>query len=407
MKKILIQGGQRLQGNAAVAGSTELALSMQAAALLASTGEFKLTNLADTAMVDSMSECLQKIGLGIDAVKPMHQLNVQAQAELTFDDLTTIDSSTSAALMVGPLLARTGSIKLNKDQLSDELIDGLSRLGATVSSDDQTLKVSVDQLTGSHLMIHSADCLITQSLILAAVLANGITVIENAACDFEVIALANLLNKMGARVHGAGTKTIRIQGVTFVHGCDFEISGDHLEATALMLATAITNGDVIVENIHAQAVQGAIDQLERMGCTVIVQQNGIRVLGTAVLLPSDPVALFPKTMRPELAVLQLLANGNSVNAKIDPKLLDQLQKMQADVQVQNDGLVLKGPCRLTGTSVKATDAVSALTLTLAGLAARGMTIVENGAYLGIEYEDLPSKLQGLGASLQLKDIDWS
>ncbi|MFR0580208.1 UDP-N-acetylglucosamine 1-carboxyvinyltransferase [Limosilactobacillus mucosae] len=407
MKKILIQGGQRLQGNAAVAGSTELALSMQAAALLASTGEFKLTNVADTAMVDSMSECLQKIGLGIDAVKPMHQLNVQAQAELTFDDLTTIDSSTSAALMVGPLLARTGSIKLNKDQLSDELIDGLSRLGATVSSDDQTLKVSVDQLTGSHLMIHSADCLITQSLILAAVLANGITVIENAACDFEVIALANLLNKMGARVHGAGTKTIRIQGVTFVHGCDFEISGDHLEATALMLATAITNGDVIVENIHAQAVQGAIDQLERMGCTVIVQQNGIRVLGTAVLLPSDPVALFPKTMRPELAVLQLLANGNSVNAKIDPKLLDQLQKMQADVQVQNDGLVLKGPCRLTGTSVKATDAVSALTLTLAGLAARGMTIVENGAYLGIEYEDLPSKLQGLGASLQLKDIDWS
>ncbi|MFR0581686.1 UDP-N-acetylglucosamine 1-carboxyvinyltransferase [Limosilactobacillus mucosae] len=405
MKKILIQGGQRLQGNAAVAGSTELALSMQAAALLASTGEFKLTNVADTAMVDSMSECLQKIGLGIDAVKPMHQLNVQAQAELTFDDLTTIDSSTSAALMVGPLLARTGSIKLNKDQLSDELIDGLSRLGATVSSDDQTLKVSVDQLTGSHLMIHSADCLITQSLILAAVLANGITVIENAACDFEVIALANLLNKMGARVHGAGTKTIRIQGVTFVHGCDFEISGDHLEATALMLATAITNGDVIVENIHAQAVQGAIDQLERMGCTVIVQQNGIRVLGTAVLLPSDPVALFPKTMRPELAVLQLLANGNSVNAKIDPKLLDQLQKMQADVQVQNDGLVLKGPCRLTGTSVKATDAVSALTLTLAGLAARGMTIVENGAYLGIEYEDLPSKLQGLGASLQLKDID--
>lgn len=407
MKKILIQGGQRLQGNAAVAGSTELTLSMQAAALLASTGEFKLTNVADTAMVDSMSECLQKIGLGIDAVKPMHQLNVQAQAELTFDDLTTIDSSTSAALMVGPLLARTGSIKLNKDQLSDELIDGLSRLGATVSSDDQTLKVSVDQLTGSHLMIHSADCLITQSLILAAVLANGITVIENAACDFEVIALANLLNKMGARVHGAGTKTIRIQGVTFVHGCDFEISGDHLEATALMLATAITNGDVIVENIHAQAVQGAIDQLERMGCTVIVQQNGIRVLGTAVLLPSDPVALFPKTMRPELAVLQLLANGNSVNAKIDPKLLDQLQKMQADVQVQNDGLVLKGPCRLTGTSVKATDAVSALTLTLAGLAARGMTIVENGAYLGIEYEDLPSKLQGLGASLQLKDIDWS
>ena len=405
MKKILIQGGQRLQGNAAVAGSTELALSMQAAALLASTGEFKLTNVADTAMVDSMSECLQKIGLGIDAVKPMHQLNVQAQAELTFDDLTTIDSSTSAALMVGPLLARTGSIKLNKYQLSDELIDGLSRLGATVSSDDQTLKVSVDQLTGSHLMIHSADCLITQSLILAAVLANGITVIENAACDFEVIALANLLNKMGARVHGAGTKTIRIQGVTFVHGCDFEISGDHLEATALMLATAITNGDVIVENIHAQAVQGAIDQLERMGCTVIVQQNGIRVLGTAVLLPSDPVALFPKTMRPELAVLQLLANGNSVNAKIDPKLLDQLQKMQVDVQVQNDGLVLKGPCRLTGTSVKATDAVSALTLTLAGLAARGMTIVENGAYLGIEYEDLPSKLQGLGASLQLKDID--
>lgn len=405
MKKILIQGGQRLQGNAAVAGSTELAISMQAAALLASTGEFKLTNVADTAMVDLMSKRLQAIGLSIDSVKPMHQLNIQTQADLTFDDPTTIDSPTSAALLAGPLLARTGSIRLDKGLLSNELLDGLSLLGATVSVDDQTLKVSANQLKGSHLTINSADCLTTQGLILAAVLASGITVIENAACDFEIIALANLLNKMGARVHGAGTETVRIQGVTFLHGCDYEISGDHLEATALMLAAAITNGDVIVENIHAQAVQGTINQLEQMGCTVIVQQKGIRVLGTAVLLPSDPVSLFPKTMKPELAVLQLLANGKSTNVKMDSKLLDQLQKMQADMQVQSDELVLNGPCRLIGTSVEATDAASALTLTLAGLATSGMTIVENGAYLGIEYEALPNKLQDLGASLQLKDVD--
>ena len=239
---------------------------------------------------------------------------------------------------------------------------------------------------------------------MAAVLADGITVIENAACDFEVIALANLLNKMGARVHGAGTKIVRVQGVTFLHGCDYEIAGDYLEATALMLAAAITNGDVIVENVHLQSVQGVINQLERMGCTVVVQQNGVRVLGTAVLLPADPQSLFPSTMYPELAILQLLANGKSSNAVMDQRLLDQLQKMQAGVQATAGELILNGPAKLSGINVKAFDASSALTLTLSGLAASGLTIVENGAYLGDEFEALPAKLQSLGASLQLKDF---
>ena len=171
-----------------------------------------------------------------------------------------------------------------------------------------------------------------------------------------------------------------------------------------MLAAAITNGDVIVENVHPQSVQGVINQLERMGCTVVVQQNGVRVLGTAVLLPADPQSLFPSTMYPELAILQLLANGKSSNAVMDQRLLDQLQKMQAGVQATAGELILNGPAKLSGIKVGAFDAGSALTLTLAGLAASGLTIVENGAYLGDEFEALPAKLQSLGASLQLKDF---
>ena len=139
-----------------------------------------------------------------------------------------------------------------------------------------------------------------------------------------------------------------------------------------------------------------------MGCTVVVQQNGVRVLGTAVLLPADPQSLFPSTMYPELAILQLLANGKSSNAVMDQRLLDQLQKMQAGVQETAGELILNGPAKLSGIKVGAFDASSALTLTLAGLAAKGLTIVENGAYLGDEFEDLPAKLQSLGASLQLK-----
>ena len=395
MKKILIQGGQRLRGSVAVAGSTALALTTQIAALLASTGELKLANVADTMTVDTMNERLRKLDLAVTVNKPTHQLIIQSQAKLTANDLTAITSAKVTSLMTGPLLARTGS----------EIIANLRCLGADVSLNDEALAIKADRLKGSHLKLADSNCLSTQSLIMAAVLADGITVIENAACDFEVIALANLLNKMGARVHGAGTKIVRVQGVTFLHGCDYEIAGDYLEATALMLAAAITNGDVIVENVHLQSVQGVINQLERMGCTVVVQQNGVRVLGTAVLLPADLQSLFPSTMYPELAILQLLANGKSSNAVMDQRLLDQLQKMQAGVQETAGELILNGPAKLSGIKVKAFDASSALTLTLAGLAAKGLTIVENGAYLGDEFEDLPAKLQSLGASLQLKDFE--
>ena len=355
--------------------------------------------------VDTMNERLRKLDLAVTVNKPTHQLIIQSQAKLTADDLTAITSAKVASLMIGPLLARTGSVRLNKDQVPDEIIADLRCLGADVSLNDEALAIKAGRLKGSHLKLADSNYLSTQSLIMAAVLADGITVIENAACDFEVIALANLLNKMGARVHGAGTKIVRVQGVTFLHGCDYEIAGDYLEATALMLAAAITNGDVIVENVHLQSVQGVINQLERMGCTVVVQQNGVRVLGTAVLLPADPQSLFPSTMYPELAILQLLANGKSSNAVMDQRLLDQLQKMQAGVQETAGELILNGPAKLSGIKVKAFDASSALTLTLAGLAAKGLTIVENGAYLGDEFEALPAKLQSLGASLQLKDFE--
>lgn len=356
MKKILIQGGQRLRGSVAVAGSTALALTAQIAALLASTGELKLANVADTMTVDTMNERLRKLDLAVTVNKPTHQLIIQSQAKLTADDLTAITSAKVASLMIGPLLARTGSVRLNKDQVPDEIIADLRCLGADVSLNDEALAIKAGRLKGSHLKLADSNCLSTQSLIMAAVLADGITVIENAACDFEVIALANLLNKMGARVHGAGTKIVRVQGVTFLHGCDYEIAGDYLEATALMLAAAITNGDVIVENVHLQSVQGVINQLERMGCTVVVQQNGVRVLGTAVLLPADPQSLFPSTMYPELAILQLLANGKSSNAVMDQRLLDQLQKMQAGVQETAGELILNGPAKLSGIKVKAFDA---------------------------------------------------
>ncbi|MFR0610459.1 UDP-N-acetylglucosamine 1-carboxyvinyltransferase [Limosilactobacillus mucosae] len=404
MKKILIQGGQRLRGSVAVAGSTTLALTAQIAALLASTGELKLANVADTLAVDTMNERLQKMNLSVTASKATHQLIIQSQAKLTADDLTAITSTKIASLMTGPLLVRTGRVRLNKDQVPDEVIAGLRCLGADISLNDETLVIKAGQLKGSHLKLADIDCLNTQSLILAAVFADGITVIENASCDFEVIALANLLNKMGARVHGAGTKIVRIQGVTFLHGCEYKIAGDYLEATALMLAAAITNGDVIVENVYPQSVQGVINQLERMGCTVVVQQNGVRVLGTAVLLPADPQSLFPSAMYSELAILQLLANGKSSNAAMDQRLLDQLLKMQASVQTAAGELILNGPAKLIGIKVKAFDAGSAMTLTLAGLAAKGLTIIENGAYLGDEFEALPAKLQSLGASLQAKDF---
>ena len=323
-------------------------------------------------------------------------------------------------VVLGPLLARTGHAQIALpggcaigSRPIDLHLKGLRQLGAIIEQHDGYLEARTEHLIGDHIYLDFPSVGATQNLMMAATLAQGITTIENAASEPEIVDLANMLNKMGARVHGAGTDIIRIQGVNFLHGCEHTVMPDRIEAGTFMIATAITNGDVVVEGAIAEHNTSLIAKLEEMGVTVIVQEDGIRVLGTSVLIPTNiktlPYPGFPTDLQPQMSVLQLLANGTStLDETIFEKRfmhLEELRRMNADFQISGSVAVLNGPTHFSGAEVAASDLRAGAALLLAGLVADGITQVRNLKYIDQGYYHLHQKLQQLGAKIDRIDVE--
>lgn len=237
--------------------------------------------------------------------------------------------------------------------------------------------------------------------------------LKNAAREPEIVDLANVLNKMGARVHGAGTETIRIQGVTFLHGCEHAVVQDRIEAGTFMVAAAVTNGDVIIDEAIPEHNKPLISKLREMGTTVIEQEDGVRVIGTSVILPANVKTLphpgFPTDLQPQISVLQLCAHGTSLleETVFENRFmhLNELRRMNASFRIEGSTAVLNGPAQLNGAEVAATDLRAAAALVLAGLVAKGYTQVTNLKYLDRGYYDFAGKLRDLGADVYRVDAD--
>ncbi len=214
-------------------------------------------------------------------------------------------------------------------------------------------------------------------------------------------------------MHGAGTETIRIQGVTFLHGCEHNVVQDRIEAGTFMVAAAVTNGDVIVEDAIAEHNKPLISKLEEMGVTVIEQDDGIRIIGTSVLLPANvktmPHPGFPTDLQPQISVLQLMANGvSTLNETVFENRfmhLEELRRMNANFRIEGPMAILNGPTDFNGAEVSATDLRAAAALVLAGLVAHGYTQVRNLKYLDRGYYNFHGKLQQLGADIHRVDVD--
>lgn len=420
MDKMIIKGGQRLNGRVRIDGSKNAALPIQAASLLATVGEVSLTNVPDLVDINTMNRLLRFLNVTTHFDKANFTLRLNAAEQISSEaPFEFVDEMRASLLVMGPLLARTGHAKVALpggcaigSRPIDLHIKGLRLLGVQIHQQDGYIEAETDQLRGSQIYLDFPSVGATEDLMMAATLARGITTIENAAREPEIVELANVLNKMGARVHGAGTELIRIQGVNFLHGCDYQLMPDRIEAGTFMIAAAVTNGDVIVENAIAKHNASLIAKLEEMGVTVINQEDGIRVVGTSVLLPSSIKALpypgFPTDLQPQISILQLLANGTStLDEQIFEKRfmhLEELRRMNIKFQISGPVAVLYGPTHFSGAEVTASDLRAGAALVLAGLAADGITQVRNVREIDRGYYHFQQKLQALGAQINRVDI---
>lgn len=421
MDKIIVKGGKRLEGRVKIEGAKNAVLPIQAASILASTGIVQLHNVPILSDVFTMNSVLKFLNINVKFNQATNDLILDASEKISSEAPFEYVSKMRASMVVmGPLLARCGHAKVALpggcaigSRPIDLHLKGLEALGATIEQHDGYIEAFAEQLKANNIYLDFPSVGATQNIMMAATLANGITTIENAAREPEIVDLANVLNKMGARVHGAGTETIRIQGVTFLHGCEHSVVQDRIEAGTFMVAAAVTNGDVVIADAIPEHNKPLISKLREMGVTVIGQDDGVRVIGTSVVLPANvktmPHPGFPTDMQPQISILQLCAHGTSVleETVFENRFmhLNELRRMNANFRIEGSAAMLQGPTDFNGAQVAATDLRAAAALVLAGLVAHGYTQVTNLKYLDRGYYDFTGKLSRLGADIYRGDVD--
>ena len=291
----------------------------------------------------------------------------------------------------------------------DQHIKGFRMLGASSHNENGMVVLDAKELKGSHIYLDMASVGATMNLMLASVLAKGNTIIENAAKEPHIVDMANMLNSMGARIKGAGMDVIRITGVERLHGTEYTIIPDQIEAGTFMMAAAITKGDILVRHIIPQHMDAISAKLLEMGCEVSEHGDAIRVVGRPSLYACNvktlPYPGFPTDMQPQMGVALCMADGvGTITESIFEnrfKYVDELNKMGADTEVKGSVAIFKGGGNLKGAELVAPDLRAGAALVLAGLAAEGISVVDNVDYVLRGYEDFAEKLSNLGAQIKL------
>ncbi|KRK48231.1 UDP-N-acetylglucosamine 1-carboxyvinyltransferase [Secundilactobacillus kimchicus JCM 15530] len=420
LEKIIVHGGSRLQGTVHIEGAKNAVLPILAASILAEKDDLVLTNVPILSDVYTMNNVLRFLNLDVDFDEPNNSIRLNAAKELSTQAPFEYVSKMRASIVVmGPLLARFGHARVAMpggcaigSRPVDLHLKGFEALGAKIDQHDGYIEATADQLTGAHIYLDFPSVGATQNIMMAATMATGTTVIENVAQEPEIVDLANVLNKMGAKVKGAGTETIKVTGVSEMHGTTHSVVQDRIEAGTFMVAAALTHGDVLVADAIPEHNKPLISKLEEMGASVLVEDAGVRVLGPAQLKPTNVKTLphpgFPTDMQPQMTVLQLAANGTSTLTEtvFENRFmhLEELRRMNANFKVEGRSVLLNGPTEFNGAEVAATDLRAAAALVLAGLVANGYTQVTNLKYLDRGYYNFHKKLQALGAEIERVDV---
>ena len=416
MEEIIVRSGNKLEGNVKIEGAKNAVLPILAASLLAEEGTSILTNVPVLSDVLTMNQVIHHLNATIDFNEQTNTVTIDAQPTLAIEAPYEYVSEMRASIVVmGPLLARNGHAKvampggcaIGKRPI-DLHLKGFQALGATIIQKDGYIEAIADELIGSNIYLDFPSVGATQNIMMAAVKAKGITTIDNVAREPEIVDLANFLNKMGAKIYGAGTQTMRIEGVEKLVGAQHSIVQDRIEAGTFMVAAAMTQGNVLIEEAISEHNRPLISKLVEMGVSIIEENGGIRVIGPDELKPTDIKTLphpgFPTDMQAQMTAIQAIASGlNVVNETVFENRfqhLEEMRRMNAKVKIEGNIAMIEGGTALQGAVVYATDLRAAAALILLGLRAEGITRVRNLKYLDRGYYKFHEKLAALGADIE-------
>jgi len=417
LQKIYTVGGHRLQGDVRLSGSKNATLAILAASLLPDVGQTVLTNVPRISDVVNMLELIQRLGVRAEFIEENTVLIDSTQITANEAPYEIIKKMRAGFSVLGPILARYGKARVALPggcdigaRPVDYHVKGLERLGASITTEYGYVNaVAPSGLKGADVYLDFPSVGATTHLMTAAVRAHGITTLRNAAEEPDVVATAEILNCMGAKIRGAGTKEIVIEGVKSLHGCDFAIDADRIEAGTFAVAAAITGGDIYIRGAIEEHVQPVTRKLMDVGIEIRFDDDGVRVrlprgrALSATTVKASPHPGFPTDMQPPFAALLTLASGTSVITETVYerrfKYIDELARMGADIKTEANAAIIVGVPRLTGAPVSGSDLRASAALILAGLAAEGQTEVSGLQYLDRGYEDFVGKLHGLGAKI--------
>lgn len=421
MEEIIVRGGNQLNGTVRIEGAKNAVLPILAASLLAEEGITTLDNVPILSDVFTMNQVIRHLNVDVDFDEQKNQVTIDASRQLEIEAPYEYVSQMRASIVVmGPLLARNGHAKvampggcaIGKRPI-DLHLKGFQALGAKIIQKNGYIEAIADELIGNTIYLDFPSVGATQNIMMAAVKAKGTTIIENVAREPEIVDLANILNKMGAHVYGAGTETMRIEGVDHLHAVNHSIVQDRIEAGTFMVAAAMTEGNVLIADAISEHNRPLISKLIEMGAEIIEEESGIRVIGPKHILPTDvktmPHPGFPTDMQAQMTAIQLVAEGISVVTEtvFENRFqhLEEMRRMNAHVKIDGNVAIMDGNHELQGAEVYATDLRAAAALVLAGLKANGITRVRNLNYLDRGYYNFHIKLQKLGADVERVDMD--
>lgn len=421
MEKLIVKGGNRLVGAVKTSGAKNAVLPIIAASILGTTP----SHLDEVPMLEdvyTISEVLKCLGLAVECSPEKNVLDIDSTEITSYEaPYELVRTMRASFLVMGPLLARIGKARISMPggcaigaRPIDIHLKGFEALGVKIEQGHGYIEASAPEgLKGTSIYFDFPSVGATENIMMAASLAEGTTILENAAEEPEIVDLANYLNKMGAKIRGAGTDTIRIEGVDKLHGADYTIIPDRIEAGTYMIAAAMTGGDIVVENVLPEHQKPLIAKLREAGAVVEEDIDKVRVIGKnqlkAVSIKTLPYPGFPTDMQAQMMAMMVIAEGRS---KVTETVFEnrfmhvvELNRMGAQISTEGRSAVIDGPCKLTGCDVRATDLRAGAAMILAGLVAEGTTRIGDLHHIDRGYENIVAKLKNLGADIERVDVD--
>ena len=421
MEKLIVKGGNRLVGAVKTSGAKNAVLPIIAASILGTTPSH-LDEVPMLEDVHTISEVLKCLGLAVECSPEKNVLDIDSTEITSYEaPYELVRTMRASFLVMGPLLARIGKARISMPggcaigaRPIDIHLKGFEALGVKIEQGHGYIEASAPEgLKGTSIYFDFPSVGATENIMMAASLAEGTTILENAAEEPEIVDLANYLNKMGAKIRGAGTDTIRIEGVDKLHGADYTIIPDRIEAGTYMIAAAMTGGDIVVENVLPEHQKPLIAKLREAGAVVEEDIDKVRVIGNnqlkAVSIKTLPYPGFPTDMQAQMMAMMVIAEGRS---KVTETVFEnrfmhvvELNRMGAQISTEGRSAVIDGPCKLTGCDVRATDLRAGAAMILAGLVAEGTTRIGDLHHIDRGYENIVAKLKNLGADIERVDVD--